>query len=126
MTNESSSAFGTNRFNFDHTFDMKSTQKDVYDTAARPIIDSVLDGFNGTIFAYGQTGSGKTWTMWGSEERESMYGVTLRAIHELFKLVEEEEKRGSRFEVRLSMMQLYLDKLQVRTRKSAGVSAVCL
>jgi kinesin family protein 5 len=25
----------------------------VYDFSARPIIDSVLDGFNGTIFAYG-------------------------------------------------------------------------
>lgn len=42
---------------------MNSNQKEVYDTAARPIIDSklltftnikgVLEGFNGTIFAYG-------------------------------------------------------------------------
>ena len=30
-----------------------SQQKEVYDAAARPIIDAVLDGFNGTIFAYG-------------------------------------------------------------------------
>ena len=37
----------------------------VYDVAARPIIDSVLEGFNGTIFAYGQTSSGKTHTMQG-------------------------------------------------------------
>ena len=33
--------------------------------------------------------------MWGSEEREQKYGVTLRAIHELFNLVDEEESRGS-------------------------------
>ena len=33
--------------------------------AAKPIIDSVLEGFNGTIFAYGQTSSGKTHTMTG-------------------------------------------------------------
>jgi kinesin family protein 5 len=32
---------------------MNSNQKEVYDFAARPIIDSVLEGFNGTIFAYG-------------------------------------------------------------------------
>ena len=44
---------------------MQSTQKEVYDVAAKPIIDSVLEGFNGTIFAYGQTSSGKTHTMQG-------------------------------------------------------------
>ena len=32
---------------------MKSNQKEVYDNAAKPIIESVLEGFNGTIFAYG-------------------------------------------------------------------------
>jgi hypothetical protein len=42
---------------------MNSNQKEVYDSAAKPIIDSVLEGFNGTIFAYGQTSSGKTHTM---------------------------------------------------------------
>jgi Cdc6-like AAA superfamily ATPase len=30
-----------------------------------PIIESVLEGYNGTIFAYGQTGTGKTFTMEG-------------------------------------------------------------
>lgn len=29
----------------------------------RPLIQSVLDGYNVCIFAYGQTGSGKTYTM---------------------------------------------------------------
>jgi len=29
------------------------------------VIDSVIEGFNGTIFAYGQTASGKTHTMEG-------------------------------------------------------------
>ena len=52
-------------FTFDHVFNMESTQKEVYDCAAKPIIESVLDGFNGTIFAYGQTSSGKTHTMQG-------------------------------------------------------------
>ena len=44
---------------------MKTEQKEIYDMAAKPIIDSVLEGFNGTIFAYGQTSSGKTHTMTG-------------------------------------------------------------
>lgn len=29
----------------------------------RPLVQSVLDGYNVCIFAYGQTGSGKTYTM---------------------------------------------------------------
>jgi len=29
----------------------------------KPLIRSVLDGYNVCIFAYGQTGSGKTYTM---------------------------------------------------------------
>jgi len=31
-------------------------------------VDSVLEGFNGTIFAYGQTGTGKTFTMEGNNK----------------------------------------------------------
>lgn len=42
-----------NIFTFDKVFGMGATQEEVYDEAARPIIDSVLEGFNGTIFAYG-------------------------------------------------------------------------
>ena len=59
-----------------------SRQKDLYDETFKPIVDSVLEGYNGTItlygqlliptvcsvgtiFAYGQTGTGKTYTMEG-------------------------------------------------------------
>ncbi len=42
-------------------------QKSIFDHAALPIIQSVLEGYNGTIFAYGQTGTGKTHTMQGSK-----------------------------------------------------------
>lgn len=51
------------KFTFDKIFDVTSTQADVYSYAASSIIDSVIEGFNGTIFAYGQTASGKTHTM---------------------------------------------------------------
>lgn len=46
-------------------FDFSSKQIDLYDETFRELVDSVLNGFNGTIFAYGQTGSGKTYTMEG-------------------------------------------------------------
>ncbi|NXN36061.1 KIF3C protein, partial [Rhinoptilus africanus] len=46
-------------FTFDAVYDASSKQADLYDETVRPLIDSVLQGFNGTIFAYGQTGTGK-------------------------------------------------------------------
>jgi hypothetical protein len=42
----------------DHVFDPKTNNYEVFNTVARPIIDSSVSGFNGTIFAYGQTSSG--------------------------------------------------------------------
>lgn len=56
-----------NQFHFDHVFGEESNQKKVYDIAARPIIDAVLEGFNGAVLAYGQTNSGKTHTMQGPD-----------------------------------------------------------
>jgi hypothetical protein len=38
---------------------MDARQEEVFDVVAKPVVASVLNGYNGTIFAYGQTGSGK-------------------------------------------------------------------
>ena len=35
-----------------------SRQRDLYDETFRDLVQSVLEGYNGTIFAYGQTGTG--------------------------------------------------------------------
>lgn len=48
----------TKTFTFDHVFGPNSKQLDVYNIVARPIVEAVLEGYNGTIFAYGQTGTG--------------------------------------------------------------------
>lgn len=46
-------------YTFDNVFAQDATQPDIFNQVARPIIDNVLEGYNGTIFAYGQTGSGE-------------------------------------------------------------------
>jgi Cdc6-like AAA superfamily ATPase len=40
-------------FTFDNVFDWTSTQDGVYNDTAYPIVQSVIEGYNGTIFAYG-------------------------------------------------------------------------
>lgn len=42
-------------FTFDNVYDDDSVQKDVYDETAFPLVKSVMEGYNGTIF--GQTGT---------------------------------------------------------------------
>src|SRR6266516_3817168 len=50
-------------FAFDRVFDENTTQGDVYEATTRNLLDSVLDGYNATVFAYGATGCGKTHTI---------------------------------------------------------------
>lgn len=52
-------------YTFDRIFPCKTTQHEIFDSTITPILNSFLDGYNGTIICYGQTGSGKTFTMMG-------------------------------------------------------------
>ena len=51
---------GSHTFAFDHVYGEESSQAELYETTARPVVESCLEGYNATIFAYGQTGTGKT------------------------------------------------------------------
>jgi len=83
----------------------------VYDAAARPIIDSVLDGFNGTIFAYGQTSSGKTHTMTGPNiEDIEMQGIIPRMVRTVFTRIENASEDVT-FTVTVSMVEIYMERI---------------
>lgn len=41
------------QFAFDSVYGVDSTQNQVYDESAFPLVEQVLAGYNGTIFAYG-------------------------------------------------------------------------
>ena len=47
---------------------------------AAPLVKSLLEGTNATIFAYGQTGTGKTYTMDGPTEDPGLMGMSITAI----------------------------------------------
>ncbi len=74
-------------FKFDKIFDMDATQEEVFDVVTKDMVDSALEGYNGTVFAYGQTGSGKTFTITGGAERYSDRGIIPRTIQYLFKKI---------------------------------------
>lgn len=74
-------------FTFDGVFDWESKQIDVYDGTCRPIVEQVLEGFNGTVFAYGQTGTGKTFSMEGVASDPDLKGVIPRTFEHIFEAI---------------------------------------
>jgi len=72
-----------NNFKFNGCFLPTTSQQDVYDLSAKPIVDSALLGYSGTIFAYGPTNSGKTYTMRGVSGNENEQGIMERCVAQL-------------------------------------------
>ena len=91
-------------FSFDHTYDWKSTQELIFSQTAQPILESVMEGYNGTIFAYGQTGTGKTFTMEGVPTPE-LKGIIPRTIEWIFNNIKNYSNR--QFLVRASFIEIY-------------------
>jgi kinesin family member 5 len=103
---------GTNKFTFDRVFDMNTTQREVYEKSAKPIIEGVLMGFNGTVFAYGQTGSGKTHTMQGPDvENLELQGIVPRMVRTVFNRIEN-LSQNVEFTVKVSMAEIYMEHIK--------------
>ncbi|GAB5566692.1 kinesin-like protein KIF3A isoform X5 [Prionailurus iriomotensis] len=98
-------------FTFDTVFGPESKQLDVYNLTARPIIDSVLEGYNGTIFAYGQTGTGKTFTMEGVRAVPELRGIIPNSFAHIFGHIAKAEG-DTRFLVRVSYLEIYNEEVR--------------
>jgi Kinesin motor domain len=57
-------------FQFEGFLQPSISQSEVYELVGRPIVESALKGYPGTIFAYGPTNSGKTHTIRGGSNSE--------------------------------------------------------
>jgi kinesin family protein 3/17 len=94
-------------FRFDMVYGLDSIQEQIYGEAAYPIVASVLEGYNGTIFAYGQTGTGKTFTMVG--EAAEHRGITPRAFEQIFYGVEQHPT--AQFLIRVAFLEIYNEEI---------------
>ncbi|CAG9335061.1 unnamed protein product [Blepharisma stoltei] len=92
-------------FHFDSVLEENSTEEEVYDSTARDLVDSVLEGYHGTLFVYGQTGTGKTHTMGLLKKvTTKSEGIVPAAIKHIFERV----KEGT---VTLSFLQIYMENI---------------
>lgn len=93
-------------------FNPTSTQENIYLQSVAPIVDSVLEGFNGSIMAYGQTSSGKTHTMLGPDiDDEVNRGIIPRMVEGIFNKIETAPE-DIEFTVKVSMIEIYNEKIR--------------
>ncbi|KAF2440034.1 kinesin family protein-like protein [Karstenula rhodostoma CBS 690.94] len=95
-------------FAFDRVFDENTTQGDVYESTTKPLLDSVLDGYNATVFAYGATGCGKTHTITGTSQQP---GIIFLTMQELFEKITEVQGEKTT-EVTLSYLEIYNETIR--------------
>lgn len=95
-------------FGFDRVFDENTTQADVYEATTRSLLESVLDGYNATVFAYGATGCGKTHTITGTVHEP---GVIFLTMQELFERISERTE-DKVTEVSLSYLEIYNETIR--------------
>ncbi|XP_032490906.1 kinesin-like protein KIF27 isoform X3 [Phocoena sinus] len=109
-------------FTFDFVFGKNSTQDEVYNTCIKPLVLSLIEGYNATVFAYGQTGSGKTYTIGGGHVDvlsfskfsasvvEGQKGIIPRAIQEIFQNISENLSIDSK--IKVSYIEVYKEDLR--------------
>ena len=106
-----SSKNDTKTFQFDYVYPMDTTQREIYDQVAFPIVDSIFQGYNGTIFAYGQTGCGKTYTMMGVVDNPELKGIIPNAFSHIFGFIKTEGE-SKKFLVRCSFVEIYNEEVR--------------
>ncbi|TFB04918.1 Kinesin-like protein, partial [Trichoderma ghanense] len=95
-------------FAFDRVFDDNTTQAEIYEGTTRGLLDSVLDGYNATVFAYGATGCGKTHTITGTAQQP---GIIFLTMQELFEKIEERSQE-KHTELTLSYLEIYNETIR--------------
>ncbi|KAJ8766097.1 hypothetical protein K2173_020613 [Erythroxylum novogranatense] len=94
-------------YKFDEVFAETASQKRIYEAVAKPVVEGVLDGYNGTVMAYGQTGTGKTYTVARlGRDDVSERGIMVRALEDII------NSTISTDSVEISYLQLYMESIQ--------------
>ena len=97
----------------------ETTNATVFDEVGRPLVTSVLCGYNATLMAYGQTGSGKTHSLASGD------GLINKMLAHLYGSIAENE-RSDLFRVSVSYVQVYNEKVYDLLHPSSNEKALQL
>lgn len=88
---------------YDDVFDAEANNEDVFRASTKPLVQSVMDGYNCSVFVYGATGAGKTFTMLGCDEYP---GITFLTMKELFRQIDG-LTNVRKFDIGISYLEVY-------------------
>ena len=112
---------GGGRMRFSRIFEQEDNEE-IFQHVGRPLVRSVLDGYNGTLMAYGQTGSGKTYTLGEAAHLGTAHaGLSPRILRQL--MLKAEGMRGREVRLRMQCVQVYLEKIYDVLGEGAGGGA---
>ena len=121
---------GEKKWVYDYILPPDTTQEQMYEKVAKKTITDFTEGYNGTIFAYGQSGSGKTYSMLGpdsvfetlaSSAENELYGITPRAVYQIFNIFKDFERNGTKWKLCLSYIEIYNEKIKCLLSKKDGL-----
>ncbi|KAI6211810.1 Kinesin-like protein [Aphelenchoides besseyi] len=97
-------------FTFDGVYYMESTSEQIYNDIVYPLVESVVEGYNGTVFAYGQTGSGKTFSMQGDDRVPAQRGIIPRTFEQIYESIA--TISHTKFLVHVSYLEIYNEEIR--------------
>ena len=97
-------------FTFDGAYYIDSTTETIYNDICFPLVDGVLEGYNGTVFAYGQTGCGKSFSMQGIQDPPTQRGIIPRAFEHIFESILVAD--NMKFLVHASYLEIYNEEIR--------------
>jgi hypothetical protein len=84
-------------------------QEYLYKALGEQVLDNAWQGYHCCLFAYGQTGSGKSYSMIGHGKNR---GIVPRACDEIFRRIAANEDKDVQYQVQVSMLEIYNEKVQ--------------
>ena len=88
------------------------SQRRVFEDLGRGVLDNAFLGYHTCLFAYGQTGSGKSYSIVGYGKNIGIIPMACREIFERMARTKEESKEEVKYEVTVSMLEIYNETVQ--------------
>ena len=89
-------------YTFDALFENDTSKELFYQKTSKPIVNAVLQGYNGGIICYGETGTGKSYTL-----KEILPQVE----QQIFEYINETDGNNELFKIDLAMIEIYKEQV---------------
>ena len=95
-------------YSFNKIFTEEYSNKQIFNSSIKPIIDNFYNGYNSTVLAYGASGTGKTHTIFGElSSLNGEEGIIINAINYLFEKISFNKNKNEQHIIKVSYIEIY-------------------